>query len=44
MALAALETYIEDRICEAAEQVAGRDRTGGRMRAFYLASLENDLK
>jgi len=44
MALAALETYIEDRISEAAEQVVGRDGAGSRMRAFYLASLENDLK
>ncbi|PZP77138.1 MAG: hypothetical protein DI592_17830, partial [Stenotrophomonas maltophilia] len=44
MALAALETYIEDRISEAAEQLAGRDKEGGRMRAFYLASLENDLR
>ena len=44
MALAALETYVEDRICEAAEHVVGRDGSGGRIRAFYLASLENDLK
>lgn len=44
MALAALETYIEDRISEAAEQLADRGKKGGRMRAFYLASLESDLR
>ena len=44
MALAALETYIEDRISEAAEQVVGRDGSGSRMREFYLAALVNDLK
>lgn len=44
MALAALETYVEDRISEAADQVVGRDAPGGRMREFYLASLENDLR
>lgn len=44
MALAALETYIEDRISEAAEQVVGKDGPGSRMREFYLASLANDLK
>ena len=44
MALAALETYIEERISEAAQQVVGRDGPGGRVREFYLASLENDLR
>ncbi|WP_445394461.1 HEPN domain-containing protein [Stenotrophomonas maltophilia] len=44
MALAALETYIEDRINEAAGQVVGRDGSGGRIREFYLDSLQNDLK
>lgn len=44
MALAALETYIEDRISEAAGQVVGRGGSGGRIREFYLDSLRNDLK
>lgn len=44
MALAALETYIEDRISEAAERVVGKDGAGSRVREFYLASLANDLK
>lgn len=44
MALAALETYVEDRITEAAGQVVGRDGEQGRLRAFYTTSLQNDLK
>lgn len=44
MALAALETYIEDRITEAVGQVVGKGGTNGRLRTFYLSSLENDLK
>ena len=44
MALAALETYIEDRIIEAASAVAGGSANGGRLANFYLSSLENDLK
>ena len=44
MALAALETYIEDRIIEAASAVAGGTANGGRLANFYLSSLENDLK
>lgn len=44
MALAALETYIEDRILEAAQLIAGAQTNGGRLAAFYRASLENDLK
>ena len=44
MALAALETYIEDRISEAASAVAGGTANGGRLAKFYLSSLENDLK
>lgn len=44
MALAALETYIEDRIVEAAGVVAGAATNGGRLAEFYNASLQNDLK
>lgn len=43
MALAALETYVEDRIVEAAGLVAGRDEAG-RLAKFYRDSLETDLK
>lgn len=43
MALAALETYVEDRIAEAADAIAGLDAAGG-LAGFYKASLENDLK
>lgn len=44
MALAALETYVEDRIVEAANAVAGLDSDGSRLATFYKSSLENDLK
>lgn len=44
MALAALETYVEDRIVEAADRVVGVDTTGGRLAVFYRNALENDLK
>jgi hypothetical protein len=44
MALAALETYIEDRILEAAHAVVGGNAGGGRLASFYRVSLENDLK
>lgn len=44
MALAALETYIEDRIREVAEAVAGLGSEMDRLAGFYKASLENDLK
>ena len=44
MALAALETYIEDRIMEAASAVAGGNSDDGRLASFYRSSLENDLK
>lgn len=44
MALAALETYVEDRIVEAADSVAGCDPAAGRLAKFYKDSLENDLK
>lgn len=44
MALAALETYIEDRIVEAAGTVTGGPTNGGRLAEFYITSLQNDLK
>lgn len=44
MALAALETYVEDRIVEAAKTVAGPDSGAGRLAKFYITSLETDLK
>lgn len=44
MALAALETYVEDRAREAATWVAGTDPHGGRLPDFFRASLESDLK
>lgn len=44
MALAALETYIEDRIVEAAGTVSGGSANGGRLAEFYISSLQNDLK
>ena len=44
MALAALETYVEDRVREAAEKVAGSGADGSKLSAFYKGSLENDLK
>lgn len=44
MALAALETYIEDRIIEAAETVVGAGKEQGRLAVFYKESLANDLK
>ncbi|MGQ0529267.1 MAG: HEPN domain-containing protein [Panacagrimonas sp.] len=44
MALAALETYVEDRVREAADAVAGAGSESSRLSMFYKASLENDLK
>lgn len=44
MALAALETYIEDRVTEAANAVAGAGSETNRLANFYKSSLENDLK
>ncbi|HQR40539.1 MAG TPA: HEPN domain-containing protein [Blastocatellia bacterium] len=44
MALAALETYVEDRIIEAVNAVAGVNSEGNRLATFYKSSLENDLK
>lgn len=44
MALAALETYVEDRVVEAANAVAGLGSEASRLAKFYKSSLENDLK
>jgi hypothetical protein len=44
MAFAALETYIEDRIIEAANAVSGLGSEANRLAKFYKSSLENDLK
>jgi hypothetical protein len=44
MALAALETYIEDRIVEAANTVSGCGSDESLLVKFYKSSLENDLK
>ena len=44
MALAALETYVEDRISEAADSVAGAGNDSSRLVSFYRESLRNDLK
>ncbi|MDA8128984.1 MAG: HEPN domain-containing protein [Betaproteobacteria bacterium] len=44
MALAALETYVEDRIREATDRVIGAGSGANRLADFYKSSLENDLK
>lgn len=44
MALAALETYLEDRIVEAADSIAANGPPAGRLAQFYKDSLERDLK
>ena len=44
MALAALETYVEDRIVEAAETISRNASQSERLSAFYKESLQNDLK
>lgn len=44
MALAALETYIEDRIIEAATKVVGGGPDAGHLAKFFVSSLQNDLK
>ncbi|USR37849.1 HEPN domain-containing protein [Ectopseudomonas hydrolytica] len=44
MALAALETYIEDRIIEAAYKIAGSAPNGGHLSNFFISSLQSDLK
>lgn len=44
MALAALETYVEDRITEAANVIAGPEAAAGHLGSFYKTTLANDLK
>lgn len=44
MALAALETYVEDRIVEAANSVSALGSEERTLAKFYKSSLENDLK
>lgn len=44
MALTALETYIEDRMLEAAGRVVGIDKDAGRLAKYYRTSLEQNLK
>jgi hypothetical protein len=44
MALAALETYMEDRITEAVNAIASKAPEPDRLANFYKASLDNDLK
>lgn len=44
MALAALETYVEDRIIEATHAIAGLGSEESRLSKFYKSSLETDLK
>lgn len=44
MALAALETYFEDRLIEAVNSVCGIDSSEGRLTSFYKDCLETDLK
>lgn len=44
MALTALETYIEDRMLEAAARVVGVDKDAGRLADYYRKSLEQNLK
>jgi hypothetical protein len=44
MALAALETYIEDRIKEAVDTVSDRGSDASQLVKFYKSSLDNELK
>jgi hypothetical protein len=44
MALAALETYFEELLRELASNFCGPNAREGRLSAFFLNSLENDLK
>lgn len=44
MALAALETYIEDRVEEAVEFICGKNSTEDELKRFYKQSLKTDLK
>ena len=44
MALAALETYFEDRLMEAAEKIAANSNSESHLEKFFKDSLANDLK
>ena len=44
MALAALETYFEDRISEAVASIAGGSNATGTLSGFYRRSLDIDLR
>lgn len=44
LALAALETYFEDRLLEAAESISAKPNSGSYLADFYKSSLESDLK
>jgi len=44
MALAALETYFEDRLIEAAESITSRSNSEQYLTVFFKDSLANDLK
>lgn len=44
MALAALETYFEDLLIEAAEKISAQSTTDPHLSQFFKDSLENDLK
>jgi len=44
MALAALETYFEDRVTEAVNSICGTSNTEDRLTSFYKHSLEVELK
>lgn len=44
MALAALETYFEDRMVEAVEAICRNEKASKTTASFYRASLEADLK
>ncbi len=44
MALAALETYFEDRIVEAVNAICTRNNASNQIKNFYRNSLERDLK
>ena len=44
MALAALETYFEDRIAEAVDATCAQSRAEDRLKTFYKQALEVELK
>ncbi|MBB6055649.1 HEPN domain-containing protein [Tolumonas osonensis] len=44
MALAALETYIEDRITEAANKISTNNDENKKLQSFFTRSLQHDLK